>query len=72
MKEYQFKIGNIWIDVLARTAGEAVSALNRQLHLLDEPLRGPGLIQRICLEIRRELTEADIIQVYDFDRCTYT
>jgi hypothetical protein len=71
MKEYQFKIGNAWIDVHARTATEAVSILNGQLHLLDEPLSAPGLIRRICLDIRRDVTADDIVQAYDFDRCAY-
>lgn len=66
MKEYQFKIGNVWIDIYAETPAEAVSMLNRQLHLLDEPLPAPGLIKRVCLDIRRDVTAADIVQEYDF------
>lgn len=67
MKEYQFKVDGVWLDVHARTPKEAVQIINSQLHLLDEPLQAPGLIQRVAIEVQRELTVDDIVVAYDLE-----
>lgn len=65
MKEYQFKLENVWIDVNASHAEEAVRILNDELHQLDNPISIGGGIQRVYLEITRNVTREDITQIYD-------
>jgi hypothetical protein len=79
VKEYQFKIGNVWIDIDARSRVEAVRLLNRELYRLEEPLsipgydgwRGPpsgapsGQIKRVVVDINRSATQEDIVYIYD-------
>ena len=65
MKEYQFKLENVWIDVLASEEEEAVQILNSELHRLDDPIPIGGGIERVYFEIRRDVTTEDIAQVYD-------
>ena len=68
MKEYQFKVPNgVWLDVHALSEEEAVETLNASLHLLDEPLPAPGLIQRVQVDVREPVTAANIVEVYDLD-----
>jgi len=68
MKEYQFKVPNgVWLDVHADSEKEAVETLNADLHLLEEPLPAPGRIQRVQIDIRKPITAANIVSVYDFD-----
>jgi hypothetical protein len=65
MKEYQFKVGNVWLDVHAESKAEAVRIVNEELPKLDEPLPAPGRLQRVQLNIRNQLTAKDIVSVYD-------
>ena len=67
MKEYQFKRGGVWLDVHAATPEEAVKIINSQLHLLDEPLQAPGLIQRVQLDVCEEFSVEDLSASYDLE-----
>ena len=66
MNEYQFKLqGSFWLDVHANTKDEAVRLLNDSLHLLDEPLPGPGPIQRVLVDARDPVTLDNIESSYN-------
>ena len=67
MKEYQFRIPGVWLDVHADNEEEAVETLNDSLHLLDDPLPAPGRIQRVQLDVREPVSKANIALVYDLD-----
>lgn len=67
MKEYQFKIHNVVLDVHAESEEEAVRTLNDSLHLLDEPLPAPGRIQRVLVDVQEPVSTKNIVEVYDFD-----
>ena len=67
MKEYQFKIHNVVLDVHAESEEEAVRTLNDSLHLLDEPLPAPGRIQRVLVDVQEPVSTKNIVAVYDFD-----
>jgi hypothetical protein len=66
MTEYQFKIpAGVWLDIQADTAEEAVVLLNSQMHLFDEPLPAPGLIQRVQVDNRKPVTIENLVAVYN-------
>ena len=67
LKEYQFKRESVWLDVHANTPEEAVKIINSQLHLLDEPLQAPGLIQRVQIDVRKEFSVDDLVASYDLE-----
>lgn len=67
MKEYQFKIPGMWLDVHAESEEEAVNIINASLYLLEEPLPAPGRIQRIQPDVQTPLTAKNIVSVYDLD-----
>lgn len=70
MKEYQFKIGCVWLDVMAESAEAAVAILQEGLDamesdgvLIPKPECG---INRVVLDVAPEHpTVNDIFQVYD-------
>ena len=67
MKEYHFKRGDVWLDVHAATPEEAVKIINSQLHLLEEPLQAPGLIQRVLLDVLSKFSVEDLSASYDLE-----
>lgn len=58
----------LWMDIHADTAEEAVETLNASLSLLDEPLPAPGPIQRVQLNVNDIVGVGDIVYVYDLDK----
>lgn len=65
-KEYQFRVGNVILDVHAKSSKEAAELLNSQLPLLDDPLPAPGLIQRVVVDVPA-VSEDDIVEIITGD-----
>lgn len=68
MFEFTFCLNGIELDVHAASKSQAVQLVNAQVaRHLQEPLSGPGLIQRIQLSFPRPFVEKDITAIVDIE-----